>query len=285
MSEGRLPTFLIIGSAKAGTTTLFADLAAHEQIYFPVVKEPCDLLHDKVLTDAGLAQYRRLFRSARADQILGEASTPYTARPMYEGVAERALRVLGRDLKLIYVVRDPLDRVISEQRYMARLGKMPPDINVALRDVPRIVERSRYAFQIEPWLQRFGRESLKLLVFEQYVANREATVRALFEFLGARPPADYRLPDAKNSTDDVIVPRGILRRIVRTEAYRRTVRSIVPAFVRDRAKRVLGRRLDVSFEARLTPQNERQLLDRLRPEVEALHQIAGWDRPVWPRFA
>jgi hypothetical protein len=280
-----LPNFLIIGSAKSGTTTLFSDLGANEQIFFPVVKEPSDLIRDDVLHKDGLAAYRRIFSSARPDQILGEASTPYTSRPIYEGVAERAQRVLGPDLKLIYIVRDPLERILSEHRYAAQQEKVPADINVALRETPRIVERSRYAYQLEPWLAQFPRESLRVLVFEQYIVQREPIVRELFDFLGATTPPDYVVPEPKNYTSDVIVARGFLRNVVRSETYRRTVRRLIPQALRERAKTVLGRKSEIEVEQQLAPDNERALLDKLRPEVEALHRIAGWDKPVWPRFA
>jgi len=280
-----LPDFLIIGSAKSGTTTLFSDLGANEHIFFPIVKEPSDLVHEEVVGDRGTAAYKRIFRDAGAHQHLGEASTMYTSRPTFEGVPARAMRVLGPKLKLIYLVRDPFERVLSEHRYAASQGRAPAQLAAALHGSPQMVERSRYAYQLAPWLEQFPRDSLRIVVFEDYVKNREATVRALFEFLGAPTPAGYRLPDAQNSTSDVIVARGFLQRMVRTQLYRRVVRDIVPAAIRDRAKRVLGKRPDVTVDQQLPPAAERELLERLRPDVAELHRIAGWNQPVWKRFA
>lgn len=285
MSVPGLPGFLIIGSAKSGTTTLFSDLGANEHIFFPVVKEPSDLVQENILDRRGIAKYRQIFRAAGPDQMLGEASTVYTSRPRFEGVPERALHVLGRQLKLIYVVRDPLERMLSEHRYAAHRGRMSGDLDVALRDEPQIMERSRYAYQLAPWLQRFPQEQLRIVVFEQYIADREATVRSLFDFLGVPTPAGYRLPDAKNGTNDVIVARGVLRHIVHTQLYQRTMRRFVPNALRERAKAVLGRKLDVHVDQRLSPANERALVDRLTSEVVELHRIAGWERPMWKRFA
>jgi hypothetical protein len=285
MRKTRLPGFVIIGAAKSGTTTLYADLGAHENVFFPVVKEPADLARDDVLNERGLAAYARLFDRARDDQIAGEASTAYTSRPMQEGAAERAYRVLGPAVKLIYIVRDPFERVLSEHRYAAKQGKVPGDLNAALRDTPRIVERSRYAYQLEPWLQVFPRENINIVLFEDYIANRDATVRALFSFLGLRTPEHYRVPAAQNSTDDVIIARGLLANVVRTQLYRRTVRRFLPLAIRERAKRSLGRKLDVTIDQQLTRENEQLLLERLRPDARQFHEIAGWKRPVWPRFA
>jgi hypothetical protein len=285
MQTTRLPGFVIIGAAKSGTTTLYADLGAHENIFFPVVKEPADLARDGVLTRRGVAAYRRLFDAARDDQISGEASTAYTNRPMQDGAAERAYRVIGPALKLIYIVRDPFERVLSEHRYAAKQGKISGDLVQALRETPRLVERSRYAYQLEPWLERFPRENVRIVAFEQYIANRDASVRALFSFLGLATPEHYKLPVAQNSTDDVIVARGVLKNLVRTQLYRRTVRRLMPLALRERAKRSLGHKLDVKIDQHLTREHEQYLLDRLRPDVTRFHEIAGWTQPMWPRFA
>lgn len=280
-----LPDFLIIGAAKSGTTTLYADLAANPQIFFPATKEPADLSRDDVLTPRGRARYAKLFASARPGQLLAEASTRYTSRPMFEGVAERARQLLGPSLKLIYLVRDPYERMLSEHRYAAQQGKVPGELASALRQAPRLIEHSRYGFQIAPWLDHFDRDRLEIVSFERYVAAREPTVRALFAFLGATAPSDYRLPAAQNSSNDVIVGRGILRHIVGLQGYRRTIRRIVPHALRERAKAVLGKKLDVVIDQRLPAALERELIDRLRPEVDEIHRVAGWNEPMWQRFA
>ena len=96
-----LPHFLIIGGMKCGSTTLYRDLLTHPRVFFPIDKEPCNLCDDRVLTDAGRAEYEALFKRARPDQLCAEASTDYTKLPDRPGVAARALRVLGPELKLI----------------------------------------------------------------------------------------------------------------------------------------------------------------------------------------
>jgi hypothetical protein len=284
--EAPLPTFLVIGAAKSGTTTLFSDLGSHRDVFFPVVKEPSDLTSDKVLAPDGLAAYARLFADARPGQVRGEASTPYTARPQFDGAAERARRLLGPDLKLIYLVRDPIDRLLSDHRYSVQIGKaMSPDINVAIRETPRLVHMSRYAYQLAPWLEHFGREQLRVVAFERYVQDRAAAVTELFDFLGVAVEPDHVLPVEKNRTSDVVAPRGPLRRLVRSEFYRRTVRRLLPPAVRELAKRVVGRPAPIPLQQTLSADSLRYLLAELGPEVEALHAIAGWTAPVWPRFA
>lgn len=282
---GRLPSFLIIGAAKSGTTTLFSDLDAHPDIYFPIVKEPGDLAKDSLLEAGGVEAYSRLFADALPHQVPGEASTIYTARPIFDGAAKRARQVLGPDLKIIYLVRDPFDRVLSEHRYSAMLGKVSGNINEALRTDAWLIEQSRYAYQLAPWIEQFGNKRIQFLVFERYIKAREATVTSLFEFLGVPQRADYQLPEMRNKSSDVVIPRGALHRLSRTEFYRRTVRRWIPASIRDKVKPYLGRAPRVQIDQSLSRDNEQMLLERLRPEVERFHQMVGWSSPAWSRFA
>ena len=80
-SPSRLPDFLIIGGMKCGSTTLFRDLDTSPAVSFPAHKEPHNLLDDAVLSGEGKAKYAGLYKHARPDQRLGDASTGYTKLP------------------------------------------------------------------------------------------------------------------------------------------------------------------------------------------------------------
>ncbi len=113
----RLPDFLIIGAQKAGTTTLYRDLLANPAIFLPIDKEPGNLCEDDLLTDTGRSAYARHFANASTDQLCGEATTSHTKRPDVLGVPARARRLLGDKLKVIYLVREPISRIISHHHH------------------------------------------------------------------------------------------------------------------------------------------------------------------------
>src|SRR5690606_39103208 len=104
--------FLIVGAAKSGSTSLYRDLLRNPAIVFPAGKEPEGLAFDAVLTAAGLAAYAAPFARAQPapEQFAGDASQRYTIRPHYDRCAERALRVLGPQARIIYIVRNPIER-------------------------------------------------------------------------------------------------------------------------------------------------------------------------------
>ena len=113
----KLPDFLIIGSMKSGTTGIFQDLATHPDIYSGGNKEPQNLTSDKVLTDNGIKNYSQEFKAAKPQQLICDASTAYAKRPDFERVSFRASKVLSNDFKVIYIVRQPVDRIVSQYHH------------------------------------------------------------------------------------------------------------------------------------------------------------------------
>jgi len=118
-----LPHFLIIGAMKSGTTTLYRDMLTHRRVFFSADKEPMNLVNDDVLTAEGRHAYESLFAGAGRDSVCGEASTAYTKLPVYPGVPRRALQLLGPELRLIYIMRHPIERLISHHHHQCVVGQ------------------------------------------------------------------------------------------------------------------------------------------------------------------
>jgi len=274
-----LPSFLIIGSMKSGTTTLYRDLDAHPRVFFPIDKEPSTLATEP--DKGGWDEYRRLFEPCEPDQIAGEASTAYTKRPTFEGVAERARRLLGPDLRLLYIVRNPIDRMLSHHYHNLAWGQDRRDADQAIRDNPEYTEFSCYAHQIEPWLQAFPRQQLRVVRFEDYTAGRDAGTRELFEFLGLAPPPRRHDHDAvHNRGDERVVHRGLVRSIVESGPYRKLVRPLMPVGIKDRLRRTLGSAPPPRPEPPTRETLERAR-DRIRSDLERLPGLLGQDAPEW----
>jgi hypothetical protein len=197
----RLPTFLIIGAMRAGTTTLYRHLDLHPDVFLPQTKEPNTLCAPDAAEGAARAEYARLFAAARDARCLGEASTAYTKAPDFGDVAARARAVLGPELKLVYIVRHPIERIRS-QHHLERANRLTErPLEAAVREQPRFLNYSRYAMQLEPWLAAFGAERLMVLRFENYVADTPFWYGEVCRFLGLAPGAVAALPEeAYNKT-------------------------------------------------------------------------------------
>lgn len=108
----RLPSFAIIGAMKSATSTLYEQLLRQPGIFLPELKEP-NFFSDDEQYSLGIEWYSGLFKEARPTDILGEASTHYTKLPTYPQTIARMRNYLDKP-RLIYVMRDPVDRLISQ---------------------------------------------------------------------------------------------------------------------------------------------------------------------------
>jgi hypothetical protein len=235
-----LPHFLIIGGMKCGSTTLYRDLLTHPRVFFPIDKEPCNLCHDRVLTPEGRAEYESLFKRARPDQLCAEASTDYTKLPDRPGVPARALQVLGPELKLIYLVRDPIKRLVSHHYHEYSRAAMPADIAQAVERHPELLNYSRYAMQLEPWLDAFDERQIRVVRFEAYIADRRAVVGDLQAFLGLDPrPELVETDKVHNKSEGKPIARGPMHALSRSGAYRSLIRPLAPVWLKDRLRRTL----------------------------------------------
>lgn len=233
----RLPGFLIIGAMKSGTTGLYDDLATHPRTYMPRHKEP-DVLH-KGANDADVvALYAKHFQGAGTGQLLGEASTMYTMTPWFADVSGLARRVLGDRVRIIYVMREPLKRIISHLAHDYASGRLQSaDFDRALREETRYLAISDYAAQLAPWVAAFGAERIHCIRFEDYVADRERVVSGAAAFLGL-DPAELRVgSQVSNPRGAARANRfGLVARVKESAVYRYGLARLMPDAARRAAK-------------------------------------------------
>lgn len=261
----KLPNFLIVGAMKAGTTTLYADLGSHPDIFLTSDKEPNGLLWCG--DERGHAQYCRLFQRAGSARARGEASTFYTKRPASDGLAEMARKVLGSEVQIIYLVREPIQRLLSQYRHQVGIGEERRPIELALSENPAYLNFSRYAWQIAPWKEAFGKERVHVFKFENYVSNRKHTVVRVCDALGVDPQmvsSDFER--VHNKTAGKPTARGIWAKVIRARTYRDQLRPIIPARLRDALKLALLPRNKDRISGALTSEMEAELRAELSPE-------------------
>jgi hypothetical protein len=279
----RLPDFLIVGAMKAGTTSLYRDLLTQKSVFLPIDKEPHRLMTDRVLTPEGRAEYASLFRRARPDQVCGEASTGYTKAPDAVGVPERALEILGAQTKIIYLVREPIARVRSHHYHEFSAGNAPPSIDEAVRTMPALINYTRYAWQIRPWIERFGRENVRILEFGEYTADRPGATASICDWLGVEAnPAAVHKEEVFNRGDAKPVNIGLLGGVNRTPLYRRLVRPFLPTRARDRLRKTVL----PPAPPRPAPPTEETIAfiyEQLRADLASLASLMGREPDVWPQ--
>jgi hypothetical protein len=270
-----LPTFLIIGAQKAGTTALWQYVRTHPQVFMPEEKE---VAYFGGAWSRGLAWYESFFADAGDAVARGEAATDYSKCHRFR-VPER-IKSLIPDVKLIYLLRHPLERMYSQYLYMRETGRETRPITQAFLEDLDYLHTSRYAYQLERHLECFSREQILLLRSEDLLTNRLATVQRVFEFIGVDPsfvPPNIDRPGNPTRRKDVAHPA--LERIRQRRLYR-AIRAVTPEPLRLLYNRVTGRQLAVGALPALRDL-EKRILDALRPDVERLRRYLGPDFDGW----
>lgn len=245
-SPGRLPNFLLIGAMKAGTTSLYHYLKAHPQVYMSPVKEP-EFFVEESNWRRGLDWYRKQFASAGPNAVaFGEASTVYTKYPRLQGVPQR-IAALIPDIRLIYMIRDPITRIRSQYQYRVAQGAEKAPFEQAVFENPNYVEWSRYALQIDQYLEHFPRDQLLIITSEELRDARQDTMRRVYQFIGV---------------DANFTPLDLDREFYKTNQC--ASRSVIPLWLRKGLKKYFpASKRAVEFEL-----NSRQIFNRLRHRTE-----------------
>jgi hypothetical protein len=203
-----LPDFLIVGAARAGTTTLYQHLLTHPQLFLPRVKEPSFFhflnnangqaaTHNRqyIIT---LADYVQLFAGAPEGTLLGEASTVY----LHD--AQRVIRNISeiysgktRHLRIVVILREPVERALSMYSHMSQSGmeSMPFDEAIKPGIALERLEKHGKGFDyiggscyLDPITQYLDfSENVKILMFDDLFTNRSEILSDLCEFLGVDP--------------------------------------------------------------------------------------------------
>lgn len=180
------PDFLIIGAMKAGTTSLHAYLALHPEICMSRDKENHYFSRDDVYAK-GPEWYAGLFDCADDAGLRGESSVTYALRHEYPETAKRILKDCGPNTKLIYIVRDPIDRLISHYMHNKSAGRIADELNSWLEGLSsdaHPVRTGMYAYQAEAYLDKFSGNRFFIISSEELKNNRKETLGKIFKFLG-----------------------------------------------------------------------------------------------------
>jgi hypothetical protein len=229
------PDFVIIGAMKCGTSTLHAQLAAQPQFFMSEPKEPNFFSNDEIYAK-GEAWYRGIFAEAPSGTIKGESSTHYTKLPTYPKTVER-LAALIPDAKFVYVMRDSVERLVSHYIHEWTQGVITCGIDEALEKHPELIAYSRYAYQLQPWIDRFGKDRILPVSFEKMTAEPEAELRRIAAFLGAEGDVSWRGDlDAQNVSSERIRRFPGYELIVENPVATFLRRTLVPRSLRDRVK-------------------------------------------------
>jgi len=249
--KSRYPDFFIIGAMKCATSSLHDQLQSLPDVFMSEPKEP-NFFSDDAAFSRGMDWYCSLFEAAKKGDLVGESSTHYAKLPTYpQAVARMATAV--RSPKIIYVMRHPIDRLISQYIHEWSQGNLNEDIDSAINSHPELVNYSRYHYQLQPYLDRFGHEKVLPLFFDRLKADPDRELQRLCDFIGYRKPVFWRNDlSPSNVSSQRIRKFPLYNLLIESPPMRILRRMLIPRWVRNgvKCRLTMRERPQLSLESR-----------------------------------
>lgn len=254
-----LPSFIVIGGMRCGTSSMYHYLSEHPEICMSSMKET-DFFVRKTNYWRGLEWYRARFDGEA--KAYGEASPNYTKRHSHPGVPE-CMHAIVPDVKLIYIVRNPLARIVSHYVYTYHRGyesRSLPEVLASLHESDCVLT-SMYYFQLSAYLEHFPADRILVITSERFKMYRKDVMRQVFDFIGVDPSFESRAFEKIHHTSMGKLGKVVLRSLLSSVLNVRPIHFGRPS-------------LDRRMKARLR--------DYLAPDVEKLRSFTGLGLEEWP---
>jgi len=284
-----LPTFIVIGVAKGGTTSIYRYLDQHPEIFMCPDKgpnffgyedardwkwhdegEPPLMRHFKVAT---LEEYERLFDGVTNERAVGEVSPQYFRCP----TAARRIHDVIPEAKLVASLRNPADRAFSGFLMRTRRGEVVGDAHSELTPGSSHVKEGFYFQRMKRYYDLFDREQIKIYLFDDFKRGPGDLIRDLFGFLGVDTGFE---PDTTVRHNPANVPKSaLLNRILYQPRVIRGVKAVLPARLEKVAKRLRQRNLRPAPS--FPPDLRATLLDLYQDDIHRLEELIERDLSAW----
>ncbi len=292
------PNFLIIGAAKAGTSSLYHYLNEHPQIYMSPVKEPrffapelyTDYLKDPYRSGAkthrsspmSTEEYFALFKDASSEVAIGEASTEY----LYVPKTPERIKAQLPDVKLITVLRDPAERAYSAFCYQVRDGCEQLTFEEALaQEEERRVKKKRwpgwhykrvgfYYDQIKRYFDLFDRAQIRVYLYEDLQFDSGAVVQDACRFLNVE---DTFTPDLTRRNVSAIPKNMALQNLLIKD---NPLKTIVKPFIPNGLRKSI-RSQNLKQKPALSAEIRQKLIADYREDILNLQTLIQRDLSSW----
>jgi hypothetical protein len=293
-----LPTFLVIGTNKAGTTSLYHVLKAHPQVFLPYKKE-LHFFNNDLNYARGVEWYTQsFFRAAGRFRARGDITPAY----LYWGdkVVPRIKAVYGDEPpRMVAILRDPVERAYSRYWHQRRVdGREPLSFEDALaaeerrmrEDAGTLGVRGRfsrayfrgglYAEQLARYFSGFPRERFHVMLFEDLRSDFNRTVRGLFAFLGVDP--EVPVTPARRNPASTMRARKLNAWLRSRSRVGRLAKRLLPDYMLSHVRKALRRPFLTPFSyPPIDPGTEEALRRRYLPDIQKLETLINRDLANW----
>lgn len=280
------PNFFIVGAMRAGTTSLYEYLRCQPRVFMPSRKESNYFTKSDDPNFVKLTapvrsknEYLDLFKKAKDEVAIGEACISYLSDPE----APKLIHDVVPDAKIIIILRNPIERTLSDYLYGIRMAIENLTFSDALkRDLSRlhlpyrsIIKGSFYSQKVKRYIDTFGHEQIKIIIFEEFVQNPKRTVKETLEFLGIKGEFSEFEVKAHN---DSRMPRGQLEKaLIHSSAIRGIAVKMLPnSVILSLSEKFLYKKDD---KPQILPEERKALQEIFFGDVLILQDILGRSLP------
>ena len=293
-----MPNFLIIGAAKAGTTSLYGYLVQHPQVYMSSIKEPRffalegekldfrgpaqSINHTSVTT---LAEYSQLFQEVTSQTAIGEASTVYLSHPK----APERIKHYIPDVKLIAILRDPSERAFSSYLHLVRDGYETLSFAEALEaEASRIKdnwqplwyykERGFYYQQLQRYFEIFAPEQIEIYLYEDLAKDSTGVIQNITRFLEVD---DTFAPDLERKNVSGIPKNRLVQNLLtKKNPLKSVLKPLLPESLRQSVIQNISQR-NLGAKPTLSPQMRQNLIAIYQEDILKLQELIQRDLSHW----
>jgi len=267
--------FMIIGAQKCGTSTLYRILNSHPQLEGAKSKEP-HFFSKLESMPPDFEYYHSLF--AKKEGVLYfEGSTTYTFYPTYHKKIWDMLYDYNPGMKFIYIVRHPVDRIISSYMHAYLRGNLDMSIESALIEKQYLINVTRYYTQISPFMKKFGPEKVLILDFDDLTNHPKEIISKVSAFLGVSP--ELFDENAIDTHENKTLGRKIIHHKYKSTSLPiRVIRKLLPFLwkrIEEKNSRSFSKRPELSEDFK------DMIYNMLELEIREMEKLMGKDLSKW----
>ena len=298
--EVDLPDFLLAGSAKCGTTTIFQYLQRQSSVFLPELKEPFyfSFGNEKpTYTDARFnskviwktEEYLALFQNAKTTQLIGDASTSYlyTAEKTIQNV-KSLYKEKASDLKIIVILRNPAERAFSHYTHLIRNGIEKLEFSEAIAP-QHIEQRSKEMWGFD--YTGYGLYGAQMEVFKNFfkhilvldyaeLAQPNQMMEKIYTFLDIKSPVKV---EEKIEANPSGVPKSkFVTALIRSKRFKKIIKQITPSKALPIFQKMKDSLLKKSIvKPKISEQDNQYLREFFRKDIEKLERILNKNFNSW----
>jgi hypothetical protein len=247
-----LPDFFIVGASRSGTSSLYFYLREHPEVFMPEEKEP-HFFNDSELRS--LEDYVKIFHDANYGQIIGEATSAYLY--YYKECIKNIKKIYELDykrLKIITILRNPLERAWSYYCLLRRRGRSSKNIYETIQDLKNKKDRflyhdfirsGMYYHQVKSFQMHFP--FLKIILFEEFINYPDQILKNIYDFLNLenRDFLPNNLREVYNVSGEPrrIIYKPVYNFLFRNSVIKNVLKPLVPYNYRQKLKTRLAKRI------------------------------------------